>query len=49
MMSEATLEYLNDTQARILLSDNGKWSHDQIVMTALEQLREELKLEGEEK
>jgi hypothetical protein len=32
-------------QAEIFLAGNGKWSHDQIVRTALEKLAEELGLE----
>ena len=48
-VSEATRDYVNDTQARILISGNGEWSHDQIIKTAMEKLREELKLEDKEK
>lgn len=47
-LHKGTKNLLDDTQARILISGNGKWSHDQIIKTALEKLREELKLEDKE-
>jgi len=44
-LHEVTKNLLDDTQARIFLAGNGRWTYDRILRTALLKLREELRLE----